>query len=243
MTSEVSNRATFIRANTRFLRPPLVPEIELHLADEAIALWQKTEEELQCVGLPPPFWAFAWAGGQALARYVMDHPSVVRQRCVLDLASGSGIIAIAAAKSGADTVLASDIDPFAAAAIALNAAHNAVSLEVSTSDILKSRPPPLDVILVGDLFYEQPLAVRLLRWLRAAHCRGSQVFIGDPFRSYLPLRELDLLASYQVPVSRELEDREIRHAAVFRLTAPEIATGADSLQDACAELPGRCNRP
>jgi predicted nicotinamide N-methyase len=243
MMPEASDRAAFIRANTRFLRPPLLPGIELHLADEAIPLWQKTEEELQRIGVPPPFWAFAWAGGQALARYIMDHPSIVRDRGVLDFASGSGIIAIAAAKAGARAVLASDIDPFAVAAIALNAARNSVLVEVSTSDLLALQPPPFDVILIGDLFYEQPLAARLLHWLQAARRGGSEVFIGDPFRSYLPLGELDLLASYHVPVSRDLEDREIRRTAVFRLRAPKIALASDSLQDAGAELPSRHDRP
>jgi predicted nicotinamide N-methyase len=225
---DVSDHMAFIRANTSFLRPPLVPGIELHLADEAIPLWQKTEEELHCIGLPPPFWAFAWAGGQALARYVTDHPSIVRNRSVLDLASGSGVVAIAAAKAGAGAVLASDIDFFAAAAIALNAARNAVAVEVSTADLLTSKPPPFDVILVGDLFYEQPLAARLLPWLKVAGRRGSKILIGDPFRAYLPLGELDLLASYHVPVSRDLEDREICRTAVFRLRGAEIASVVNS---------------
>src|SRR5918994_3825125 len=225
---DVSDYAAFILANTRFLRPPLVPAIELHLADEAVPLWQKTEEELRCIGLPPPFWAFAWAGGQALARYVMDHPSIVHNRSVVDLASGCGIVAIAAAKAGASAVLASDIDSFAAAAIALNAARNAVPVEVTTADLLASEPSPVDVILVGDLFYEQPLAARLLSWLKLASRRGSEILIGDPFRTYLPLGELDLLTTYHVPVSRDLEDSEIRRTSVFRLRAGEIASGAVS---------------
>ena len=225
---QVSGYAAFIRANTSFLCPPLVPGIELHLADEAVPLWQKTEEELRCIGLPPPFWAFAWAGGQALARYVMDHPSIVRNRSVLDLASGSGLVAIAAAKAGASAVLASDIDSFAAAAIALNAARNAVPVEVTTLDLLASEPPPVEVILVGDVFYEQPLAVRLLSWLKIAGRRGIETLIGDPFRTYLPLGELDLLTTYHVPVSRDLEDHEIRRTSVFRLRTGEIASGAKS---------------
>ena len=225
---DVSDYAAFIRANTSFLRPPLVPAIGLHLADEAIPLWQKTEEELHCIGLPPPFWAFAWAGGQALARYVMDHPAIVQNRSVVDLASGSGIIAIAAAKAGARAVLASDIDCFAAAAIALNAASNAVPVDVTTVDLLASEPSPVDVILVGDLFYEQPLADRLLPWLKMASRRGTEILIGDPFRTYLPLGELDLLTTYHVPVSRDLEDSEIRRTSVFRLRIGEIASGANS---------------
>jgi predicted nicotinamide N-methyase len=158
----------------------------------------------------------------------MDHPSIVRNRSVLDLASGSGLVAIAAAKAGAGAVLASDIDPFAAAAIALNAARNAVPVEVTTADLLASEPSPVEVILVGDVFYERPLAARLLSWLKLANRGGSEIFIGDPFRTYLPLSELDLLTTYQVPVSRDLEDREIRRASVFRLRTGEIASGANS---------------
>ncbi|HKG75417.1 MAG TPA: 50S ribosomal protein L11 methyltransferase [Aestuariivirgaceae bacterium] len=225
---DVPDYAAFIRANTSFLRPPLVPAIGLHLADEAVPLWHKTEEEMRCIGLPPPFWAFAWAGGQALARYVMDHPSIVNNRSVVDLASGSGIVAIAAAKAGASAVLASDIDSFAAAAIALNAAGNAVPVEVTTADLLASEPSLVDLILVGDLFYEQPLATRLLSWLKVASRRGTDILIGDPFRTYLPVDELDLLATYHVPVSRDLEDSEIRRTSVFRLRTGEIASGADS---------------
>ena len=208
------DRAQFIRDNTSVLAPPLVPEVLLHLAHEAVPIWQKTEEELGEMGLPPPFWAFAWAGGQALSRYILDHPETVRGKTVLDLASGSGLVGIAALKAGAARVAAVDIDGFAVAAIALNAALNGVSLAASDDDLLGGPPPAVDVILVGDLFYEKDLAARCLAWLRQA---AADVLIGDPGRSYLPKDQLIDVASYSVPVSRDLEDAEIKKTAVWRL--------------------------
>jgi predicted nicotinamide N-methyase len=215
----VVDRTAFILANTAILAPPLVPEVELHLATEAVPLWQKTEEELGEIGLPPPFWAFAWAGGQALARYVLDNPQTVRGLRVLDLASGSGLVAIAAMKAGAAHVLAADIDDFAAAAMTLNAAHNHVALSVTTNDLLGNPPPDCDVILVGDLFYEQTIAARLLEWLVAARAKGTSILIGDPSRSYLPKARLAQLATYSVPVTRDLEDAEIKQGAVWTLNS------------------------
>jgi predicted nicotinamide N-methyase len=217
MTKTEASRTAFIRANTALLSPPLVPEVELQLATEAVPLWQKTEEELGAIGLPPPFWAFAWAGGQALARYVLDNPGTVRGKPVIDLASGSGLVAIAAMKAGASRVRAADIDDFSATAIALNAAHNHVDLTVTTDDLLATLPVEVDVILVGDLFYEQALAARLLDWLVAAQAQGIRVLIGDPGRSYLPKDRLTKLATYSVPVTRDLEDAEIKQAAVWTL--------------------------
>ena len=217
------NRAAFIRANTRLLSPPLVPELKLHLADAAVPLWQKTEEELGEIGLPPPFWAFAWAGGQALARHILDHPEIIRGRSVIDLASGSGLVGIAALMAGAERVLAADIDRFAVVAIGMNAALNFPppcgegNLSVSSGDILLTPPPPADVILVGDLFYEKDLAARVYNWLRQAERQGSAVLIGDPGRSYLPREKLEKLGEYQVPVTRDLEDAEIKQTAVWRL--------------------------
>jgi len=213
----VPDRHAFILANTRLLPVPLVPEVSLYLAHEAVPLWQKTEEELGEMGLPPPFWAFAWAGGQALARYVLDHPEVVSSKRVLDLASGSGLVGIAAMKSGAAAVLAADIDLFAVEAISLNASVNAVTLETTADDLLGTSPPHVDVILVGDLFYEKGLAERLLAWLEAARGQGCDVLIGDPGRSYLPRERLVECASYQVPVTRDLEDAEIKRTCVWRL--------------------------
>jgi predicted nicotinamide N-methyase len=215
----VTDHAAFIRANTEILSPPLVPEIRLHLAHEALPIWQKTEDELATLGLPPPFWAFAWAGGQALARFILDHPASVRGRDVADLASGSGLVAIAAMKAGAASILAADIDPFSVTAIALNATLNSVAITATGDDLLASAPPDCGVILVGDLFYEQVLAERVLDWLRTAQAQGSDVLIGDPGRSYLPKSALKSIAEYHVPVTRELEDSEIKHSCVWRLAA------------------------
>ncbi|MGE3877123.1 MAG: methyltransferase [Parvibaculaceae bacterium] len=209
----------FIRANTEILSPPLIPEIRLHLAHEALPIWQKTEEELATLGLPPPFWAFAWAGGQALSRFVLDHPETIRGRQVIDLASGSGLVAIAAMKAGAASVLAADIDVFALCAIGLNAMLNKVTVTATAEDLLAESPPACDTILVGDLFYEKALAERALAWLRKAQARGSDILIGDPGRSYLPKNALEPIADYHVPITRELEDSEIKHSRVWRLAA------------------------
>jgi predicted nicotinamide N-methyase len=208
------SKAGFIRQHTEVLSPPLVPEIRLHLAHEAVPLWQKTEEQLGEMGLPPPFWAFAWAGGQALARYVLDHPELVQGKAVLDLASGSGLVGIAAMKAGASSVLAADIDAFSCAAIALNAVLNSVTMQISVEDLLSSAPQPFDVILVGDLFYEKALAARCLEFLEQS---SGEILIGDPGRSYLPKKKLIEVAHYSVPVSRDLEDSEIKRTAVWRL--------------------------
>jgi predicted nicotinamide N-methyase len=212
-----ADRTAFIRANTAVMAPPLVPEVRLHLAHEAVPIWQKTEKELGEIGLPPPFWAFAWAGGQALARHVLDHPGIVRGRRVIDLASGSGLVGIAAMKAGAKQVLAADIDGFAVASIALNATGNDVTLDVTADDLLAGDPPACDVVLVGDLFYEKSLAARVYAWLRIAETHGATVLVGDPGRSYLPRAKLEKLAEYAVPVTRELEDAEIKRTAVWRL--------------------------
>jgi len=207
----------FIRQNTSVLSPPLVPEIPLHLAHEAVPIWQRTEEELGEIGLPPPFWAFAWAGGQALSRYVLDHPQLVKGKSVLDLATGSGLVAIAAKKAGALSVLAADIDRFACAAARLNAQVNDVAIEISEADLLENEPQPFDVILVGDLFYEKALAARVHSWLEAANERGTEILIGDPGRSYLPKSQLTHVIDYNVPVTRELEDAEIKRTSVWRV--------------------------
>jgi len=216
--SLMPDRTAFIRANTRLRPVPLVPEIALHLADEAVPLWQKTEEELAAIGLPPPFWAFAWAGGQALARYLIDNPDSVAGRRVLDLGSGSGLVAIAAAMAGAVPVIAADIEAFSEAAIALNAEANGVHVEALIADLLDapaSHEPRYDVILVGDLFYEQATAQRALGFLSRNAAAGARVLIGDPGRAYLPKQSLTTLATYSVPVTRELEDNEIKRTTVF----------------------------
>jgi len=210
----------FIRQNTRLLPVPHAPEISLYVADEATALWQKTEDELDEIGLPPPFWAFAWAGGQALARYVLDHPGVVAGRRVLDFASGSGLVAIAAAKAGALHVTASDLDGLAIPAIGLNAAANGVADRITASreDLIGSDPGSA-VVLAADIFYECDLAGRVTAWLAGLHARGATVLVGDPGRSYLPRDRLERLATYEVPVSRSLEDAEIKRSSVWRFTA------------------------
>jgi predicted nicotinamide N-methyase len=206
----------FIRENTRVLAPSHVPELQLHLADDAVALWQLTEEQLGELGLPPPFWAFAWAGGQALARYLLDHPEIVRGRDVLDVASGSGLVAIAAMKAGASRAIAVDIDAFAMHAAEINAALNGVSLTTSDSDPV-GQPTLCDLILVGDLFYDRDLAPRVLAWLETLQREGKHVLIGDPGRTYLPKDKLEQIASYDIPVTRALEDAEVKRAAVWRL--------------------------
>jgi predicted nicotinamide N-methyase len=206
----------FIRANTRVSAPPHVPELRLHLADDAVDLWKLTEEELDRLGLPPPFWAFAWAGGQALARYVLDHPDIVRGRTVMDVASGSGLVAIAAMLAGATRACAVDIDPFCAPAAAMNAALNSVTLATSDADPIGA-PTDADVILVGDLFYDRDLSPRLLAWLRTLHAAGRTVLIGDPGRSYLPKDALMQVASYEVPTLTALEDAAVKKTGVWRL--------------------------
>lgn len=216
---KVIDHPDFVRQNTSLLAPSLVPEVKLHLAHEAVPIWQKTEEELGEIGLPPPFWAFAWAGGQALARYVLDHPAIVADRNVLDLATGSGLVGIAAKKAGARSVLAADIDLFACAASRLNAQANAVTIDVTDADLLQDQPRPFEVILVGDLFYEKDLAERVHAWLSQAKQDGAEVLIGDPGRSYLPKSSLHHVIDYNVPVTRELEDAEIKRTAVWRLQA------------------------
>jgi predicted nicotinamide N-methyase len=203
----------FVKDTTAFVAPPLVPEIKLHLASELVPLWRKTEEELEKEGVPPPYWAFAWAGGQALARYILDE--CLGTKSALDFGSGSGLVAIAAAKAGAARVLAADIDRFAAAAIALNAEENGVRVDVTTDDVI-GRQGDWDTILVGDMCYERPLAERLLAWLDERARAGVAVLMGDPGRTYFPKSGVEKLATYQVPTTRELEDREIRETSVYR---------------------------
>jgi predicted nicotinamide N-methyase len=204
---------SFIIANAALIAPPLVPEIRLYLATEVVPLWRATEEELEKMGVPPPYWAFAWAGGQALARYILDHPEQIMGKHVLDIGSGSGMVAIAAAKAGAASVLAADIDAFSIAAIRLNAVANGVTVAVTQDDLIGAEGD-WDVILVGDLFYERPLAERLLAWLKTWGCPA---LLGDPGRSYFPKDQVEPLAVYNVQTSRDLEDREIRETGVYRL--------------------------
>jgi len=211
----IADPGAFIRAETRLRPVPHAPEISLHVADEATELWQKTEEEMGEIGLPPPFWAFAWAGGQALARYILDHPETVRGRRVLDFASGSGLVAIAAMKAGAAEVMACDIDAFDIAAIGVNAQANGVAVTSLAADIV-GLDEGWDTVLAGDICYEQDLAARVIEWLLALSNRGATVLIGDPGRSYLPKARLENLALYEVPVTRTLEDSDIKKSSVWR---------------------------
>jgi predicted nicotinamide N-methyase len=209
--------AAFVLANTRLMTPPLVPEITLHLAPEPIALWERTERDTGEAGLPPPFWAFPWAGGQVLARYLLDHPGCTAGRTVLDLAAGSGLVAIAAAKAGAAAVTPSETDPLACAAIELNSAANSVTLEATLGDVLGGVAAGNDLVLVGDGFYERLMAERLLPFLERAHASGAVVLVGDPGRAYLPRDRFEAVASYDVPVSPVLEDADVKRSTVWRL--------------------------
>ncbi|MET0173177.1 MAG: methyltransferase [Agrobacterium vaccinii] len=205
----------FILANTDLMRPPHVPEVLLHLASEAHELWLKTEDELQEIGLPPPFWAFAWAGGQGLARHVLDHPELVAGKRVLDFATGSGLVAIAAMKAGASHLLAVDIDPWVGTALALNAAANDVEVEFVRDDLI-GQSVEADIVLAGDVFYDRDFAAALTPWFKRLAAEGRQVLVGDPGRSYCPKSELFALASYEVPVTRMLEDSEIKRTTVWQ---------------------------
>ena len=205
----------FILSNTALLAPPHVPEIRLHLADEAHDLWRRTEEELAGIGVPPPFWAFAWAGGQGLARYLLDAGDCVGGRTVLDFATGSGLVAIAAIMAGASHVTAVDVDPFCAAAAALNGEANGVSFDFR-SDNLIGTDEGWDIVLAGDVFYDRAFAPAADRWFRQLSARGATVLIGDPGRAYLPTAGLSRLATYEVPVTRALEDSDVKKTTVWR---------------------------
>ena len=213
--SVILDRAAFIRAETRLLPTPHAPEISLHLADEATELWQKTEDELGEIGLPPPFWAFAWAGGQALARYILDHPQIVAGKRVLDFASGSGLVAIAAAKAGAARVEAADIDAFAIESMRINARANGVTI-FPRENLAIGVDEGWEVALAGDVSYEQDMARAVTNWFEALQSRGARVLIGDPGRTYLARDRLEKVAEYRVPVTRALEDAEIKLSCVWR---------------------------
>ena len=213
----IDDPEAFIRANTALQPVPHAPEISLYVADEITPIWKMTEVALGSLGMAPPFWAFAWAGGQAIARYVLDNPELVRGKAVLDFASGSGLCAIAAMKAGAARALANDIDPFCRAAIAVNAEANGVIVESVIADLLDRPPPAVDVILAGDICYEKTIAQRVLAWLKAARAEGMTVLLGDPGRIYFPRQGLTQLAQYEVQTTRELEDFEIKKTGVWTL--------------------------
>jgi predicted nicotinamide N-methyase len=214
--------AAFIRANTTLGSPPLLPEIRIYLARDAIELWERTEQRAAGPAaakpeLPPPFWAFPWAGGQALARYLLDHPGRVRGRTVLDFAAGSGLVAVAAARAGAAAVRAAETDPLAIEAIQLNARVNRVQVDAVLGDLLDGPAPVVDLLLAGDVFYERTFAARLLPWLARARAAGVEVLVGDPGRAYLPRDRCTEVAAYEVPVPRALEDADVKHSTVWQL--------------------------
>ena len=192
-----------------------VPEIVLHQADDAIGLWERTELAAGGAQLPPPFWAFAWAGGQAVARYLLDHPDVVHGRRVLDLAAGGGVTAIAAALAGASAVTATEIDPAAVEALALNAALNHVTVDAVCRDVLDEPVPDVDVVTAGDVFYNRDMAARVLAFVQRAAATGGAVLVGDPGRAYVPRADLVELARYDIPVTLDLESAEIKATRVW----------------------------
>jgi predicted nicotinamide N-methyase len=211
----VNDPAGFVRAHTVLTRPPLVPELTLHLASEITPIWRATEDWLAERNVDPPYWAFAWPGGQALARHIFDHPDKVRGRRVLDFAAGCGIGAIAASLAGAAKVEASDVDPLAAAAIALNAADNGAVVDAKSTDLVGTTCR-WDLILCGDVCYEAPMSGHIVPWLREL-ARHADVWLADPGRAYLPRDGLREFARYVVPTSLELEDRIEREVVLYRI--------------------------
>ena len=206
--------AGFVRDHTRPARPSLVPEVTLQVAADVVALWEAIEAERGVAPTEPPFWAAAWPGGQALARYVLDEPSIVAGHSVLDLGSGSGLVAVAAALAGAARVVASEIDPFGHAAIAVNAEVNRVRPPVVVGDVLGEEPPEVDVVLAGDVCYDREMSERVLPWLEAARGRGAEVYLGDPGRPYVPVARLKSVATFDVP---DTEGTQVRRTTVWRL--------------------------
>jgi len=212
----------FVTAQTRIASPSLVPELRLYLATEVTPLWEATEATLAQHNLPPPYWAFAWPGGQALARHLLDNPGMVRGRRVLDFAAGGGIAAIAAARVGAHAT-SCDIDRVATTVAAMNAALNNVAVTTIEADLTQRTAAEIardwDVVLAGDVFYERPMAERVEPWLRGLAAVGLTVIVADPGRTYLPKSGLAQIASYSVPTSRDLEDREMRETRLYRVSA------------------------
>lgn len=209
----------FVRDNTTLTTAPLLPEITLHLATEVTPLWMATEETLAEKNLPPPYWAFAWPGGQAVARLLLDRPDLVAGKSVLDFAAGTGIVGIAAMKAGAARVQACEIDRFALAAISLNAEANGVEVKPVSVDLIGRDLPGIDIVLAGDVCYEKPMADKVTAWLRRIAATGTLVLLGDPGRAYVPTSGLEKVATYTVPTSLELEDRETRETVIWRLLA------------------------
>lgn len=213
----MTDTESFIRAQTRALPVPSVPSIRLYQADEVTPLWLMTEQDMQTQRLAPPFWAFAWSGGQALARYILEHPEIVRGRRVLDIACGSGLVGIAAIKAGAKSVLCNDIDAYAGAAVALNAELNTVKLAFTGENLLARSAPDADIILAGDICYEKPMTDAMLTYFRRAALHKIEVYIGDPHRTYFPKTGLIRLADYDILTNADIEDAAIKPASVWKL--------------------------
>lgn len=206
----------FIRANTRAAYVPGLP-LRIYTADELTPIWEATEKDLAEANVAPPFWAFPWAGGQALSHYVLDNPDLVRGKLVLDLASGSGLVAVAAALAGAAQVVANDIDPMCEAAVALNAELNAVSIDYLGGNLLDGDPPDYDVILAADVFYEQTPARLFRAMLERCHANGSLILAGDPGRTYFPRDAFRQVAEYDVTTTTEIENNPVKSARVWTL--------------------------
>lgn len=219
MTARIQGRPgaprAFVHRQTRLRPVPGLEKIRLQLADEVLPLWRAVQVETDDPDAPLPYWAFAWGGGLAIARYLREHPGTVAGRRVFDLASGSGLCAIAAMKAGAAAVTATDIDPFAAAAIGLNSRANGQRVTMVQRDVLDEAPPDVDVVLAGDCWYESRLAERVLPWLQRVRASGIDVLVGDPGRRYLPLDDLEELDSYEVRTTTELEDLEYKIGRVY----------------------------
>ncbi len=207
----------FVRDNTVLTTTALLPEIKLYLATEVTPLWLATEETLAEKNLPPPYWAFAWPGGQAVARLLLDRPDLVAGKSVLDFAAGTGVVGVAAMLAGAARVQACDIDRFSLAAISLNAQANGVEVKPVSVDLIGRDLPGIDVVLAGDVCYEKPMAEKVTAWLRRIAATGTLVLLGDPGRAYVPTSGLEQVARYTVPTSLELEDRETRDTVIWRL--------------------------
>lgn len=208
----------FIRANTVLQAPSMVPELRLHLATEITPIWRASEADLERMGVPPPYWAFCWPGGQAIARHILDHPELVRGRRVLDFAAGSGMAAFAAIKAGASHAVGNDIDAYAVAAMRLNAEANDLAIEIDGRDLLVHEAQrDFDVILAGDVCYERPLAEAVFVWLQAHAKLGALVLLGDPGRSYKPTQGIEEVARYDIPTSLQLENHGMKETIVWRV--------------------------
>ena len=233
--SSLPSRLAFVRRHTRLQDVLEIPGLRLHLADDVTTVWHRTGAFLGLTDPPLPYWAFAWSGGLGIARHLMEHPEDVAGRVVVDVGSGSGLCAIVAARLGAGSVLAIDVDPFAAAAVELNARANRVRVGFSGRDVLDEPPPACDVLLAGDVSYEGPMAERMTAWLRAAAANGTRVFVGDPGRAYLP-DGLERIATYRVRTSREIEESDSTDASVYTFPPFTHPTRGRRLRDASQPL-------